>query len=87
MLEQWEQLHNDPRCTPTKPKMKKTQSAGIANTGASVLCSRTSLMIQLGLEQKKHHIPITRGCDMAPCGYPARSETPTGPNKPPFPIT
>ena len=24
---------------------------------------------------------------MAPCGYPARSETPTGPNKPPFPIT
>jgi hypothetical protein len=48
MLEQWEQLHDDPSCTPTKTKMKKTQSAGIADTGASVLCSATNLMRQLG---------------------------------------
>jgi hypothetical protein len=40
MLEQWEQLHDDPSCTLTKTKMKKTQSAGIADTGASELCSR-----------------------------------------------
>jgi hypothetical protein len=30
-------------------KMKKTQSAGIADTGASVLCAGTNLMRQLGL--------------------------------------
>ena len=40
MLEQWEQLHDDPSCTLTKTKMKNTQSAGIADTGASELCSR-----------------------------------------------
>jgi hypothetical protein len=32
--------------------MKKTQSAGIADTGASVKCSGTNLMRQLGLEEK-----------------------------------
>jgi hypothetical protein len=52
MLEQWEQLHYDPSCTPTKAKMKKTQSAGIADTGASVLCPGTNLMRQFGLEEK-----------------------------------
>ena len=52
MLEQWEKLHDDPRCTPTKSKMKKTQAAGIADTGASVLCSGTNLMRQLGLEER-----------------------------------
>ena len=46
MLKQWEQLHNDPSCTPTKAKMKKTQSAGIADAGASVLRSGTNLMRQ-----------------------------------------
>jgi hypothetical protein len=52
MLEQWEHLHDDLSCTPTKSRMKKTQSAGIADTGASVLCSGTNLMRQLGLEEK-----------------------------------
>ena len=51
MLDQWAQLHDDPGCTPTKAKMKKTQSAGVADTGASVLCSGTNLMRQLGLEE------------------------------------
>ena len=37
MLEQWDKLHDDPSCTPTKSKMTKTQSAG------------TNLMRQLGL--------------------------------------
>jgi hypothetical protein len=32
--------------------MKKTQSAGIADPGESVLCSGTNLMRQLGLEEK-----------------------------------
>ena len=32
--------------------MKKTQSAGVADTGASVLCSGTNLMRQLGLEER-----------------------------------
>jgi hypothetical protein len=32
--------------------MKKTHSAGIADTGASVLCSGTNLMRRLGLEEK-----------------------------------
>ena len=35
-----------------RSKMKKTQSVGIADTGALVLCSGTSLMRQLGLEEK-----------------------------------
>ena len=52
MLDQWAQLHKDPTNTPTKAKMKKTQSAGIADTGASVLCSGTNLMRQLGLEER-----------------------------------
>jgi hypothetical protein len=160
MLEQWEQLHDDPSCTPTKSRMKKTQSAGIADTGASVLCSGTNLMRQLGLEEKnliktgtviraaneaklevlgfipvsvqvvghqnKKSIqalyitnelkslfisrtclpdlgclprtcpypaeeaetcaPLTEG-NLAPCGCPARTETPTAPTKPPFPVT
>ena len=51
MLEQWAQLHDDPNCT-QKAKMKKTQSAGIADIGASVLCSGTNLMRQLGLQEK-----------------------------------
>jgi hypothetical protein len=50
MLEQWAQLHPNPACTPAKAKMKKTQSAGIADTGASVLCAGTNLMRQLGLD-------------------------------------
>ena len=160
MLEQWEQLHDDPSCTPTKSKMKKTQSAGIADTGASVLCSGTNLMRQLGLEEKNliktdtviraaneaklevlGFIPVTvqvvghqdkksiqalyitkllkslflsrtclleLGCiprswpypsqeaetcatlitdKLAPCGCSERSETPTAPTKPPFPVT
>jgi hypothetical protein len=37
MLEQWEQLQDDPSFIPTKTKMKKTQSAGIADQGESVL--------------------------------------------------
>jgi hypothetical protein len=52
MLEKWEQLHDDPSCTPTKSRMKKTQSAGIADTGASVLYSGINLMRQLGLEER-----------------------------------
>ena len=52
MLEQWEQLHDDPSCTPTKSRMKKAQLAGIADTGASVLYSGTNLMRQLGLEER-----------------------------------
>ena len=52
MLEQWAQLQDDPGCTPAKAKMKKTQAPGIADTGASVLCSGTNLMRQLGLEEK-----------------------------------
>ena len=51
MLEQWAQLHDDPNCT-QKAKMKKTQAAGIADIGASVLCSGTNLMRQLGLQEK-----------------------------------
>jgi hypothetical protein len=158
MLEQWEQLHGDPSCTPTKSRMKKTQSAGIADTGASVLCSGTNLMRQLGLEEKNliktdtviraaneaklemlGFIPVSMqvvgyqnkksiqalyiteqlkslflsrtcllelGClprsypaqeaetcapltedSLAPCGCPARSETPTALTKPPFQVT
>ena len=52
MLDQWSQLLNGPTCMPTKAKMKKTHSAGIADTGASVLCSGTNLMSQLGLQEK-----------------------------------
>jgi hypothetical protein len=52
MQEQWDKLHDDPSCTPTRSKMKKTQSAGIADAGASVLCSGTNLMRQLGLEER-----------------------------------
>ena len=44
MLDQWPHLHHDPASTPEKAKMKKTQSAGVADTGASVLCGGTSLM-------------------------------------------
>ena len=51
MLDQWPQLHPNPACAPAKAKMKKTQSAGIADTGASVLCSGTNLMRQLGLDE------------------------------------
>jgi hypothetical protein len=160
MLEQWEQLHGDPSCTPTKSIMKKTPSAGIADTGASVLCSGTNLMRQLGLEEKNLIKPdmviraaneaklevlsfnpisvqvvgyqnkksiqalyiteqlkslfLSRTCLLelgclprswphpaqeaetcapltedspAPCGCPARSETPTAPTKPPFQVT
>ena len=32
MLEQWEKLNDDSSCTPTKSRMKKTQSAGIADS-------------------------------------------------------
>ena len=52
MLDQWAQLHDDPNCTPTKAKMKKTQLAGVTDTGASVLCSGTNLMRPLGLEER-----------------------------------
>jgi hypothetical protein len=52
MLEQWDKLHDDLSCTPTKSKMTKTQSAGIADTGESVLCSGTKGMRQLGLEER-----------------------------------
>ena len=52
MLDQWAQLHEDPTCTPSKYKMKKTQAAGVADTGASVLCSGLNLMRHLGLEEK-----------------------------------
>ena len=52
MLDQWAQLHEDPTCTPSKYKMKKTQAAGVADTGASVLCSGLNLMSHLGLEEK-----------------------------------
>jgi hypothetical protein len=62
MVEQWDKLHNDPSCTPTKSKMKKTQSAGIADTGASVLCSGTNLMRQLGLEEKNLCKTTRSGC-------------------------
>ena len=52
MLDQWAQLHDDQSCTPIKSKMKKTQAAGVADTGASVLCSGMNLMRQLGLEKR-----------------------------------
>ena len=71
MLEQWDKLHNDPSCTPTKSKMKKTQSAGIADTGASVLCSGTNLMRQLGLEEKNWL--TLRGKPSPPCFDPFSS--------------
>jgi hypothetical protein len=48
MLEQWDKLHDVPSCTPTKSRIKKTQSAGTADTGAS----GTKLMRQLGLEER-----------------------------------
>ena len=51
MLDQWAQLHPNPACTPAKSKMKKTQSTGIADTGASMLCSGMNLMRQLGLDE------------------------------------
>ena len=51
MLEQWVQLHDDPNCT-QKAKMKKTQAGGIADIGASALCSGTNLTRQLGLQEK-----------------------------------
>ena len=160
MLDQCNKLHDDPSCTPTKSRMKKTQATGIADTGPSVLCSGTNLMRQLRLEERNlcktttviraaneakpevlSFIPISvqvvghqnkksiqalyiikqlkslflsRACllelgclprswpypaqeaetcapvtkeNLAPCGYPARSETPTAPTKPPFPVT
>ena len=52
MLDQCAQLHDDQTCTPSKSRMKKTQAAGVADTGASVLCSGLNLMRQLGLQEK-----------------------------------
>ena len=51
-LDQWEQLHPDPKSIPDKARAKQTKSTGIADTGASVLCAGISLMRQLGLAEK-----------------------------------
>ena len=52
MLDLWAQLREEHACPPNKSKMRKTQAAGVADTGASVLCSGINLMRQLGLEER-----------------------------------
>ena len=52
MLDQCAQLHEDQTCTPSKSKIKMTQAAGVADTGATVLCSGVNMMRQLGLQEK-----------------------------------
>ena len=57
-LEHWAQLHPTPADIPDKTRTKQTKSAGLADTGASVVCSGTSTMRQMGLEEK-HLCPTT----------------------------
>ena len=59
-LEHWAKLHHTPSYIPDKTRTKQKKSAGLADTGAAVVCAGTIIMFmrQMGLEEK-HLCPTT----------------------------